>query len=400
MTSEQKEKDIAYAMNPYKLISWPVGMWPLQDYNFYSLIRCILGGSYASLILMVPCMELYMTRGHIDTIEQSTDSLMLMLCGIIGMSKIIIFRRNANIFIKIYKSAVNDYLTIDNAKERAIMRKHAYIGRLVFFPVLAFSYIYVFNNMVKCLLHASMVYDETNQNITNKDIFLEYPMPSRHIIEYFHAKSMYKTFIVIESIIVALSCNSNVGNDFLFLNITLHICGQIKILRAKFTNFDVTLPKVYDRFNALIERQNYLIKMTRELAELISFILLVQFSFTSLLICVMGFQVIFALKVNNTVMVLKSLMVVNALLTQCTMFCFIGNYLKSEMEDIGSSVYLSAWYKLPSKLTKNIIFILMQTKCPVSYQAGNFIAVNIATCVSILKTSFSYLSVLRIMIKV
>ncbi|XP_070167960.1 odorant receptor 13a-like [Polyergus mexicanus] len=190
------------------------------------------------------------------------------------------------------------------------------------------------------------------------------------------------------------------GNDALFLNITLHVCGQINILRIRFINFDVTSPQINDRFNMLIQRHRYLITLTRELADLISFILLMELFIISILLCIVGFQFICALKVNNTVMIGKSLMVLSAFMTQLTLYGFIGNCLKSEMEDIGLSVYQSAWYNFPENLTKNVIFILMQTKSSVTLQAGNFIVVNLSTYVSILKTSFSYLSVLRIMLEV
>lgn len=42
MASERWKNDVAYAMTPFKLLSWPIGVWPLQVYNVYSLIRCIL----------------------------------------------------------------------------------------------------------------------------------------------------------------------------------------------------------------------------------------------------------------------------------------------------------------------------------------------------------------------
>ncbi|KYN03308.1 hypothetical protein ALC62_05858 [Cyphomyrmex costatus] len=42
MASERWKNDVAYAMNPFKLLTWPVGLWPLQVYNMYSLIRCVL----------------------------------------------------------------------------------------------------------------------------------------------------------------------------------------------------------------------------------------------------------------------------------------------------------------------------------------------------------------------
>jgi len=99
-------------------------------------------------------------------------------------------------------------------------------------------------------------------------------------------------------------------------------------------------------------------------------------------------------------MIGKSLVVQRLFLTQLTLYRFIGNYLKAQMEEIGLSIYQSAWYSFPKKLARNVIFILLQTKSPVALQAGNFIIVNLSTYVSILKSSFSYLSVLRIIVGV
>lgn len=42
MASERWNEDIAYAMTLLKLFMWPLGVWPLQVYNIYSLIRCVL----------------------------------------------------------------------------------------------------------------------------------------------------------------------------------------------------------------------------------------------------------------------------------------------------------------------------------------------------------------------
>lgn len=90
----------------------------------------------------------------------------------------------------------------------------------------------------------------------------------------------------------------------------------------------------------------------------------------------------------------------SAFLTQLTLYGLIGNYLKSEMEEVGLSIYQSTWYNFPAKLMKHLIFVIMRSDVPVALQAGNFIVVNLATYMSILKTSLSYLSVLRVMVKV
>jgi len=93
-------------------------------------------------------------------------------------------------------------------------------------------------------------------------------------------------------------------------------------------------------------------------------------------------------------------MVLVALLSQLTLYSFIGDYFKSEMEEVGFSIYQSSWYDFPTKLTRNMIFVLMRMESPVALQAGNFVIINLSTYMSILKTSASYLSVLRVMVEI
>ncbi|XP_025265701.1 odorant receptor 13a-like isoform X2 [Camponotus floridanus] len=377
MARERWKDDITYAITPFKLITWPIGVWPLQVYDIYSLLRCALGICCASLVVILPFMEIYM--GCTD-VEQNIDCLMIICCGFLGALKTTWFRIYANSLIINYNSALNDYHTIVNTKDRDIMKRHAFIGRTICSSLLTIAYI--------CCLTYGLIpildYDISNRiNKTNEDTTLEYVIPSRCTLEYFNFPTyMYTIFCLIETVVMLLAATTNLGNDALFLNIILHVCGQANILRIRFINFDVTSPRIHDRFNELIQRHHYVIMLARKLADLIRF------------------QLIFAFKVNDTVMIGKNLIILSGVLTQLTLYSFIGNYMKSEMEEIGLSIYQSAWYNFPRKLVKSVIFILMQTKSPVALQAGNFIVVNLSTYVSILKTSFSYLSVLRIMLEV
>nr|XP_012222767.1 PREDICTED: uncharacterized protein LOC105672429 [Linepithema humile] len=386
-------------MTPFKIISWTIGVWPLQAYNIYSIMRCGLGicGTkiyhlQQSLMVILPSIELYM---GCTNAEQNVDCLMLICCGTLGVLKTVWFRIYAGNLTNNYSSALYDYLTVKNAEERAIMRKHAFIGRFLLYLLLSFCY-------VSCIIYGIIPFldiDNNNHiNETNEEVTLKYPVPSKCCMEYFNApKKLYKIFCLIETIALILATTANHGNDLLFHNIALHLCGQVKILKINIADFDVTSPQVYDRFNALIQRHSYLIKMARELSDTISFILLMQLLVTSVLLCIIGLQFILALKVNDFVMVSKSTMVYCSFLTQFTLYSFIGDYLKSEMEEVASLFYQTTWYDLPKKLKNRLVFIIMRAKFPVALQAGNFIVINLPTYMNIIKTSVSYLSVLRVM---
>ncbi|XP_018363118.1 PREDICTED: odorant receptor 13a-like [Trachymyrmex cornetzi] len=398
MASERWKNDIAYAMTPFKLLTWPLGIWPLQVYNIYSLIRCVLVTCCMSIIVILPSMEFHM--GCTNT-EQNIDGLMLACCGVLGVLKTICFRIYAKNLTNNYSSARNDYLTIKNTEYRAIMRKHAFIGRILSCFMVCFSYISVTIYSLIPLLGEDLVDDQDIQiNRTNEDVVLDYPMPSRCALEYLHVpRSMYEIICIFEFIVLVLTCTCNHGNDSLFLNITLHMCGQVKILKANFVNFVVSSPQVYDRFNNLIRRHNYLMELAKELTESISIVLLTQLFISSILLCIMGFQFILALKTHNVVVMGKSVMVLCTFLTQLSIYSFVGDHLKSQMEEVGFFIYQSNWFDLPTKLARNLIFIIMRTRSPAKLLAGNFIVVNLATYMSILKTSISYLSVLRVMIE-
>ncbi|XP_032680056.1 uncharacterized protein LOC116848264 [Odontomachus brunneus] len=371
MTSEQWKKDIAYAMTPFKQLTWVNGVWPLQDYNIFSLIRFYFATFCMITCAVLPFIELQM--GCTDA-EENVDSLMFICCGVVSTVKTICFRIYANNLIDTYSAAVDDYQTIDNLGQRKIMRRFAFIGRTLACFMVCFAY---FACAVYTLI--PLLGDEPiNQlNVTDENnVELDYTIPSRCTLEYFHAPtSMYKIITLTESFIMALTCTCNHGNDAMFLNIALHMCGQIKILKANFTNIDVVSPQVYSNFNALIRRHSNLMRLCKKLAETISFVLLTQLFITSILLCIMGFQFILALKKNDAVMLAKSCVVLASFLTQISVYSFVGDYFKCQMEEIALFLYQSTWYDLPAKLTRNLTFIIMRAQSPIKLQAGNFIVI-------------------------
>lgn len=113
-----------------------------------------------------------------------------------------------------------------------------------------------------------------------------------------------------------------------------------------------------------------------------------------------GFQFIYALKIDDSALMIKSLVVLVAFLAQLSIYSVIGDYLIFQMEEVGHSIFQSAWYNLPADVTKNLHFMIMRTQSPVKLQAGTFIVVNLSSYMIILKTSVSYLSVLRVIVEV
>ncbi|EFN89559.1 odorant receptor 13a [Harpegnathos saltator] len=393
MAKKRWNKDIAYAMTPFKLLTWPIGVWPLQVFNVFSLIRWIMTTCCLSTVVIMPALEIQFGCTNTD---MNVDSLMLTSCGALAMLKTIMFRVYTEQLADNYNSAINDYLTIEDEEKRVIMRRHASLGRMLACFMVCFSY---FASAICTLISVLTKNEDTQLNVTNVETVEEYPIPSRCTLEYLHVPtSMAKIIRLFEFMALILTSTSNHGTDALFLNITLHVCGQVKILKADFNNFDTAGPRAHERFVALIDRHNYLLTMASKLAEAISIVILIQFFISSILLCIIELQLIFALKTNNFGGVAKDIVILTSFMTQLSSYSFVGDYLKSQIEEVGLSIYQSTWYNLPPSVMKNIVFIMMWDQSPVKLQAGNFIVVNLSTYMNIIKTSMSYLSVLRVMV--
>ena len=139
------------------------------------------------------------------------DCLMLVCCGVLGIIKTTCYRIYASNLIHTYGSAVNDYLTIENEEERTIMRRYAFMGRILCCSLLFFSY-------GGCVIYILAAAVKNNQiNITDVNVTLEYPIPAKCGIEYLNTlRSMQYVFFLIHSITMIIANTANNGNAYLF----------------------------------------------------------------------------------------------------------------------------------------------------------------------------------------
>lgn len=153
---------------------------------------------------------------------QNIDSIMLIFCGILGVLKTVCFRIYAKNLTNNYGSARNDYLTIRNAEHRAIMRRHAFMGRLLSCFMVCFSY---FSVTVYSLIPLLGDEEDKQINVTDEDVVLEYPMPSRCALKYFRVpESLYKIICLFEFIVLMLTCTCNLGNICLLPYLFFLVC--------------------------------------------------------------------------------------------------------------------------------------------------------------------------------
>lgn len=78
------------------------------------------------------------------------------------------------------------------------------------------------------------------------------------------------------------------GGDSIFFAITLHVCGQVQILKIDFANLGVRDSSPKEDFSKMVTRHQHLLNQAVLLAETISFVLVAQLFVSSILICIIG----------------------------------------------------------------------------------------------------------------
>ncbi|XP_067210042.1 odorant receptor 10-like isoform X1 [Linepithema humile] len=391
--------DIAYAMAFSKFFTLPLGGWPLQEFNTFTLIRFIMSFCITFSLIITSFINAYYMQIniHCGNMYGKIDALMIGFCCIPAVVKHSMFRIYAENMTRNYSSAISDYCAIDTKEKRTVMRQHAFLGRMIFYFVVAVA----FTTSVGLIMTPVIEYSNNGQvnASTNKPI-AKYPVPSDCTWGQLDVSTgMYLLLFVVQCIQITIGSSAYVGNDSLFLTITLHVCGQMELLGIEFRKFAVETKNIKMDLLKLTTRHCYLLSHAQQLADAISVILLTQLFCSSILICIIGFQFILALKVVDVVMIIKASIALITFLSQLFAYSVVGEYLKSQTEEIAYSIYCSNWHCLSSKFMKNILFIIVRSQQPVTFMAGRYLVVNLQTYMSILETSFQYLSILRMMVE-
>jgi len=138
------------------------------------------------------------------------DALMLMFCTICSVLKILSFRLYADNMIRNFSSAVNDYVAIDTEEKRTIMRRHAFMGRMICYSILSFGYL-----TSSIFMLTPMIAGDNNVqvNVSIKDQASKLPIPLTWVLRDFNiSTSLYLFISAVQYIIILINDASDCGN--------------------------------------------------------------------------------------------------------------------------------------------------------------------------------------------
>ncbi|CAL1673617.1 unnamed protein product [Lasius platythorax] len=384
---------IDYGFSAVRSMMWILGLWPLQNGVIYT-IQWLVIFTAVSLTMMNVLMESLKSCG---VPRDGLEILRLTESCIHGWINIIfprIYMRKLAININ---SAIDDWVSPFTKKElRVIMMAYARTGRLVTLTH------FIIGSMGGILWFASVFLSNKDKVATiDNNTAWNFVLPSTCLYKGV-SYSTYKALFVMQIIQGFLILISECACDSFFFSITMHLCGQLELLKVQF--IEVCKKRNGEKhrgniFRPLVKRHCQLIELTRNIEDAFNINILLRLLIISVVIAGSGIGIILSFNRHDYKELIKMVVSIQFYIVQTFLYTYAGDILQNRSESIVYAIYSSTWHEMPPIMVKDLIFIMMRMKIPLRISAGKFFYLARTTMTDILKTTLTYISFLQVTVE-
>nr|XP_033206041.1 odorant receptor 22c-like [Bombus vancouverensis nearcticus] len=374
-----------------------VGIWPTR--NGSSFGRWIF--AMMTQISTIYSLSLEVYRHCLD-IDDTMDAFVMDLSSIVSLAKLFIMRRNSKHAYVLINSVLKDWSAVDDSRHEDIMTKYYKRGRIVSLTILYLGYASGLSFIVKALPFGEILPFKMFQNSANSSANLKGSLEMNYFLAsycVFGSLPLLQQIcvLILQAMHIFVNAVAHCANDGLFFSLTMHLCGQFEVLKMNFTKFELQQFGYHKKLRFLVKRHCQLLMLANDLEQTFNMIILVQLLMSALLICVEGFVFLVCLATRDNVGALKSVVLMVTLLIQLYLYAYAGDVLESRSNEIAHGVYDSPWYQPRGHVARDLMMIINRGHRSYHVTAGKFLSMNMFTFKEILRSSASYLSVLKVM---
>ncbi|XP_041979496.1 odorant receptor Or1-like [Aricia agestis] len=197
----------------------------------------------------------------------------------------------------------------------------------------------------------------------------------------------------------------NISSDTLVTSLIAQCRCRLRLLGRALTSLcdglDLTKDILSDADQDIVERRlkrcavqhEACLRSARRIEDYFSFAILVQFCVSMLIICVSAYQLAFATTNASEKIGMAFYLIVMAY--QVFVYCYQGNELLLESENLLGAAYECPWYKLGVRSRRSLLIIMTRTRRVATLTAGGFTVISLSCFTSIIKASYSFYTVLQ-----
>ncbi|XP_044019465.1 odorant receptor 43a-like [Aphidius gifuensis] len=395
-TSIKWNKDAIYALGLYRWLSSILGIWPSEN-RIFSKIRI---GTFIILQLTTVCIfiERIIVSGNCGTIQEIVDTIVVSISSTQISLKCLLICFQHQKFKRIISSALEDWSNIIDKPSKRIMIKFGYIGRVLFTCQVMTGVATAIPLIMSELPKLKEVPNENNSSII---LLRTIPLAPSCWVSITMSSYLYYSYWTSVALYIFCVSMATVSCNLFVYGLGLHVFVQFELLY-------LSLDTVFDNqshfqqkkfFKKFVQRHDKILEIANDLEDASTGVILSEVAAIIVVGCVAGVMLLLAQHEGDSETV--SAMVVRLVLVfiQLYIYSYMGEKLSAQADKIQDAIYNCPWYAFSPLVAKDLKFIMIRSNYPFYITAGKFLPMNLMSFKAVVKSMFSFFSVLRLMLQ-
>nr|AOG12953.1 odorant receptor [Eogystia hippophaecolus] len=141
-----------------------------------------------------------------------------------------------------------------------------------------------------------------------------------------------------------------------------------------------------------VEFHENIIKFVKDLEKIFGFPVFFQFFTSAIIICETAFRITNS---TETIELLAMVLYFMCIITELLMYCYYGDLLKRKSERVVEMAYCCNWENTDVRTQRALLLLMQRAQRTLVLRAGNMFELSMMTFSAILKTSYTYFTVLN-----
>nr|AZQ24942.1 odorant receptor [Aphidius gifuensis] len=389
-------EDTIYALGLYKRVTTLVGIWPTNN----RILTGIQIGVYITFHLssVFIFFQKFLEYGNCGTTMEIVDTLSVCMASVqICIKSFIAWFKNHE-FRHVVDSAVMDWSCVEEEQSHSVMLVYARKGRVLLMCQMAVGFSTAFPLMLDRFPKIVEVIDE----VKNESIFVRnIPLLPRCWISLTMSEYSYLAYWTLVVIFIwTLSIATVCCNVFVY-GFGLYVYTQFEILSTSVNiiNGNENISEQRRLIKMFAKRHNHLLNIANDLENGSTFIILSEVTVIIFVGCIAGVMLLIGLRDHDSQTIIAMVIRLTLVMMQLFIYNFMGECLSNQTEKLQTAIYNCPWYELSSRTAKDMKLIMIRSNNPFRLTAGKLSDMNLISFKSVVKSMFSFFSVLRLMLQ-